>query len=132
VITNRWPPNLPKHTVAEGTPVYRIPMRVPDGPVRARIRFHATHSHILREVEAILVQHQADLIHVQCVSTNGYYARKLARKLRLPLVVTSQGERTMDAEDAFARSAFLNVSLRDLLGNADFVTACSRHTLLDL
>jgi glycosyltransferase involved in cell wall biosynthesis len=132
VITNQWPPSLPKRSMCEGIPVYRIPMRVPDGPARARLKFRATHGGILREAGAIMRRHQVDLVHVQCVSTNGYYARKLAVKLQLPLVVTSQGERTMDKEDAFARSKILNSIMRDLLTHAEFVTACSRWTLDDL
>jgi glycosyltransferase involved in cell wall biosynthesis len=132
VITNQWPPTVPKRSTYEGIPVYRIPMRVPEGPTRARLKFRATHGRILREAGATMRRHQIDLVHVQCVSTNGYYARKLALKLQLPLVVTSQGERTMDTENAFARSKILNSIMRDLLMHAEFVTACSRWTLNDL
>jgi glycosyltransferase involved in cell wall biosynthesis len=107
-------------------------MRVPDGPRRARIKFQATHRRLERQAREILLRHHIELVHVQCVSANGYYARRVGRRLGLPIVVTSQGERTMDAGNAFARSAFLNDTLRGLLDSADFVTACSRDTLHDL
>lgn len=132
VVTNRWPPDLPRQSTHEGISVYRIPMRVPAGPLRARLRFHATRRRLSRDIRQILLRHQIELIHVQCVSTNGYWARKASQSLGLPLVVTSQGELTMDAEDAFSRSAILNAILRDLLLHADYVTACSQRTLDDL
>src|SRR5205085_11841796 len=56
VITNRWPPSLPERSTYGGTPVYRIPMRVPDGPRRARIKFQATHRRLERQAREILLR----------------------------------------------------------------------------
>jgi glycosyltransferase involved in cell wall biosynthesis len=81
---------------------------------------------------AILRRHKIDIVHVQCVSANGHYGAIAARALGLPLVVTSQGERTMDAERVYEKSPFINKVLRDLLARADSFTACSRDTLEDL
>jgi glycogen(starch) synthase len=132
VVTNQWPPMLPAEETFEGIPVYRLPMRVPGGPVKARVTYLLTASGLRRRLFEILRRHQTDLLHVQCVSTNGYYALLAKRELGLPLVVTAQGERTMDAEQIYQRSPFMNDLLRQLLREADRVTACSRNTLDDI
>ena len=49
----------------------------------------------------------SDIVHVQCVSNNGLYGLIAARLLRLPLVVSMQGELTMDATGVYQRSRFL-------------------------
>jgi glycogen(starch) synthase len=132
VITNRWPPSLPAREEFEGIPVYRVPMRVPEGTLRVRVKYTLTHSGISREVLGALRRHRTELLHVQCVSSNGYYALEARRALALPLVVTTQGERTMDAERIYQKSPLINGVLQQLLTAADFVTACSRNTLDDV
>lgn len=132
VVTNQWPPTLPAEETFEGIPVYRLPMRVPGGPVRARLKYLLTATGLRRRLFEILRGHQTELLHVQCVSTNGYYALLAKRELGLPLVVTAQGERTMDAEQIYQRSPFMNDLLRELLREADRITACSRNTLDDI
>ncbi|HVF84338.1 MAG TPA: glycosyltransferase family 4 protein [Abditibacteriaceae bacterium] len=132
VITNQWPPTLPSREEYEGTPLYRFPMRIPEGSARVRLRHFLTHSRIRREVIETLKRHDIELIHVQCVSSNGYYAQLAQQATKLPLVVTTQGERTIDATGLYQRSAFMNATMRTLLERANFITACSRHTLEDL
>jgi len=80
----------------------------------------------------ILRKHKIDLLHVQCVSANAHYASIASRALGLPLIVTSQGERTMDAQRVYEKSPFINKVLKRVLAEADRVTACSRDTLEDL
>jgi glycosyltransferase involved in cell wall biosynthesis len=132
VLTNRWPRDLPAHEEFEGIPLYRLPMRAPEGSVKAIANYHLTHRAIETDVATILRRHKSEIVHVQCVSSNGHYARLAARALKLPLVVTSQGERTMDATGVYERSAFLNRTLRALLKEGDALSACSRDTLEDL
>lgn len=132
ILTNRWPRSLPGEEIYEGTPVYRLAMREPEGSLKARVNYLLTHRAICREMFRILKKHQVDLLHVQCVSSNGHYAHIAKGELGLPLVVTTQGERTMDATQLYQRSAFMNQTLRALLGEADHITACSRHTLDDM
>jgi len=102
------------------------------GSVKAYVNYFLTHRFIRNQVTNILRRHKIDLIHVHCVSSNGYYALLARKELGLPLVVTTHGERTMDATHIYERSAFLNRVLRDLLGEADHITAVSRHTLDDM
>lgn len=132
VFTNRWPRDLPKHEVYEGIDIYRLAMRVPEGSTKAHVTYHLSQSAIKRDMLAILQRHNTQLLHVQCVSSNGYYALEASRALNLPLIVTAQGERTMDADRIFEKSQFLNHILRQLLDEADFITACSQNTLTDL
>jgi glycosyltransferase involved in cell wall biosynthesis len=51
--------------------------------------------------------------------------------MKLPLVVTLQGELTMDSTGLFERSAFARQTLRDCMAAAEVVTACSSKTLRD-
>lgn len=132
VVTNRWPRNLPEYELYEEIPVYRLAMRVPDGSFKAHLNAALTGGFIRRHMLKILQDHAINLLHVQCVSSNGAYALWAKRDLDLPLVVTAQGERTMDATNLYQRSTYMNRILRDLLTEADYVTACSRHTLDDL
>jgi glycosyltransferase involved in cell wall biosynthesis len=107
-------------------------MRVPGGPLKPRLKYLLTAGGLRRRLLDILRRHAIDLVHVQCVSTNGHYALLARRELGLPLVVTAQGERTMDAEQIYQRSPFMNDLLRQLLAEAGRVTACSRNTLDDI
>lgn len=132
VLTNRWPRSLPRYELYEGIPVYRLAMRVPEGNLKTRVNYRLTHPLIRREMISILRRHRIDVLHVQCVSSNGYYALLAKRELGLPLVVTAQGERTMDAAGLYEKSPFANRVLRELLNEADYVTACSEATLQDL
>jgi glycogen(starch) synthase len=132
VVTNRWPGDLPAEETYEQIPVYRLTMRTPEGAARHRAKYLLTHPLVRRRMYGILRRHAVDLIHVQCVSVNGYYGLLAHRDLKLPLVVTAQGERTMDAGRLYERSAFMNGVLRALLSEADAVTACSGDTLADI
>lgn len=132
VFTNRWPRSLAKHEVYEGIDVYRLALRFPEGSAKAHLTYHLSRNAIVRDMLAILRRHNTQVLHVQCVSSNGYYALEASRTLGLPLIVTAQGERTMDADRVFETSQFLNHTLRLLLDEADFVTACSQNTLNDL
>ena len=132
VITNQWPPALPSFEELEGTPVYRFAMRLPEGAARTRLRHFMTHARIRREIVEVLRKHETQLIHVQCVGNNGYYAQLAQETTGLPLVVTTQGERTMDATRLYERSMFMNRTMRRLLDRAAFISACSHHTLEDI
>ena len=67
-----------------------------------------------------------------CISSNGEYARHVADDLGLPLVVTTQGEITMDTQRIYQLYPRINRQLRLLIARADAVTAVSSKTLADL
>lgn len=132
VVTNQWPPTLPSHENHEGIAIYRLPMRLPEGKWKQRLKYRLTQPSTERQMLTILCRHAIDLIHVQCVSANGHYALLAKQALNLPIIVTAQGERTMDAGKIYERSPFINQVLRDLLGQASTITACSQDTLADI
>lgn len=131
VLTNRWPRSLPAVEEIEGIPVFRVPMRAPGAGLKSEVTFRLTSRFVQRQVARILREQQTSLIHVQCVGCNAHYARKAARTLRLPLVVSLQGELSMDATRLFERSAFARQTMREALSEADYVTACSGQTLAE-
>ena len=91
VFTERWPRDLPEHEEREGIPVWRLPFRGRAGSLRATLSYLATTGAIRRRLCALLRRYEIELLHVQCVSSNAFYALEMQRALRLPLVVTMQG-----------------------------------------
>ena len=131
ILTNRWPRDLPATDTIDGISVYRLPFRLPEGSAKAAINYHLTHRSIEREMLSILRKHQINMLHVQCVSSNAHYAMIAQKKLNLPLVVTLQGELTMDANQIFQKSPQAQEILRRALDQAQVITACSAKTLRD-
>ncbi|HEY3329602.1 MAG TPA: glycosyltransferase family 4 protein [Capsulimonadaceae bacterium] len=132
VVTNKWPQDLSDFEEFEGISLYRLPMRLPTGTIKEQLKFKLSFNATERRMLDVLKEHKIDIIHIQCVSANGYYAHRAATALGLPLVVTTQGERTMDAGKIYQRSPFMNQMLRNLLPGSAHITACSGHTLKDL
>ncbi len=129
--TIRHPAALPAAEEVDGVRVRRFALPLPrlaPGPL-ARFAFDARRaSRPLLHAGAAFTP---DVLHVQCFSANGVYATWLARRLRVPLVVTLQGETVMDDADIYDRSLTLRTSLRCSLGHAAAVTGCSRFVLDD-
>jgi glycogen(starch) synthase len=129
VIVNRWPRSMAHFEEYEGIPVYRLPLRMPDGNWRVKLNYHLTTAIVRRKINAIIARRKIDLLHVQCVSCNALYAMAAKKASGLPLVVTLQGELTMDASQLYQRSAVARAMMRQALQAADSVTACSQQTL---
>ena len=72
----------------------------------------------------------ADVVHAHTwyVALAGVLVRALHH---IPLVVTLQGELMMDATGLYQRSRAARHTMRQVLGHADAVTACSRATLTE-
>jgi glycosyltransferase involved in cell wall biosynthesis len=132
VVTNRWPRSLPPAEVLDDIPLYRLPFRLPHRSLRGRLSYPVSNRRISRSLHAILRQHEIDVLHVQCVSSNAHYALRAKHELGIPLVVTAQGELTMDASQAFQRDAIMADVLQRAMEGADLVTACSAKTLADV
>ena len=131
IITTRHPQDLPAQETVEGVDVWRFPFEMPRARPAGMVRFVRQFPFDLSALTRLLRTLQTDIIHVQCVGPNGFYALWAARATGLPLVVTTQGERTMDAGRLYQKSVAANWTLRRLLRRADCVTACSRQTLDD-
>lgn len=129
VITNRYPKTLPRSDRIDGIPVYRERFRVPEPRPRHLAGWVIGTSATRRSILSALRAHRTEVLHVQCVSSNGYYALHAARRTGLPLVVTMHGELSMDANAVYQRSAHLRATWRALLDRARLVTGCSQHVI---
>ena len=131
IVTTRHPQSLPAQQQVEGIDVFRFPFEMPRVHPAGLARFACAFPGDLCAVCRLLRSRRTDIIHVQCVGPNGFYALWAAQATGLSLVVTTQGERTMDAGRLYQKSAAANWTLKRLLQKADYVTACSRQTLDD-
>lgn len=131
ILTNRWPRTLPAFERFEGLDLYRIPFRMPEPMWKAQLSYWLTGWWMMRRVVAILRKHEVELLHVQCVSSNAHYALEAGKSLGLPVVVTLQGELTMDASQVFQRSSLARQTFRSAMREAAVITACSAKTLSD-
>ncbi len=131
IVTMQWPKSLPSREIYEGLDVHRFVFRSPALPLRRLVAALVLAPWTLGRFVWILRQRRCQIIHIQCVSPAGWYALQASRILRLPLVVTMQGELTMDAAGLYQRSRWARRTLRLLLRRADVITACSAHTLAE-
>ena len=131
IITNRWPKSLPPEALFEQVPVRRYIFRVPEWNWRQWTGAAIWGISTLLKIAAFLRRQCIDVIHIQCVSSNAYYALHASRLLKLPLVATLHGELTVDDSGLFQRSRFARNLLRTILETADAITACSADTLRD-
>jgi glycosyltransferase involved in cell wall biosynthesis len=129
--TMRWPRALPARERWEGLDIRRHSYRIPEGPARKVMTASLGNPVVLADVVRQLRADRADVVHVQCVNLGAWFAFHAARVLRLPFVMTLQGELTMDAADVYGRSHRMRQMLRMLLRRADAVTACSHATLTE-
>lgn len=131
VVTMLEPKSLPSVDYVEGVEVLRHRFRVPEPHPRFMAGWALFAVSTKREIRAQLRERQVDLVHVQCVSNNARYALDAARTLDVPLVVSMQGELTMDATGLYQRSAQMRRSWRRLLDAADVITGCSMYVLTE-
>jgi glycogen(starch) synthase len=131
ILTNRWPRSLPSSEIFEGIPVYRLPFRTSEQSLKSKITYRLTHERVVARTLRILDQHAIDVVHVQCVSSNADYALRARALQPRPLVVTMQGELTMDASRLFERSENARATLRRALREAEIITGCSTKTIRD-
>ncbi len=131
VLTNRWPRDLPAYEEVDGVPVHRLAMRVSTGHWRADLSHAVTAGGVRRQTVGILRRAGVDVIHLQCVTCTVPYAVAAQRALGVPLVVSLQGELSMDAAGVFRRPGIGQDLMRSALSEADAITACSGHTLVE-
>ena len=136
IVTQRWPRDLPAYEEFENLPVHRVAFaRAPQGvglrALKARAQWKRRCLEAESETARILSRANADLVHVQCAGPNAFYAWSAARQLKLPLVLSAQGELTMDATGLY-QSNWMRGVLREICRDAAQITACSRDSLDDL
>ncbi len=132
VISDRWPRDLPESETFEGLQLFRLPMRAPEPNRKAKVTFALSEGATRKKMRKIIGDFGAEVIHLQCVSTNGYYGLDCSKQLKLPLIVSAQGELTMDASRVYERSNFLRSALLGCMEGAAAITACSQNALQDI
>jgi glycosyltransferase involved in cell wall biosynthesis len=132
VLTNRWPDGVAPSEQLGGVPVTRLPFPLPSARLPQTMRFLAAGPSAARAVTRYVRNWQADVVHVIGAGPQSVYLGMLAGRLRAPLVFTTQGELSFDAQCVFQRSATLRAGLRRTVGRARMVTACSAFTLRNL
>ena len=137
VVTQRWPLDLPAYEEFEGLPLHRVafvgaPLNWDLRGLKARATWPRRRARAEIETARIVREIAPDLIHIQCAGPNAYYAHHAARALKLPLVLSAQGELTMDATGLYQKSNWMRGVLRAILADAARVTACSQNALDDV
>jgi glycogen(starch) synthase len=132
IVANQWPRNLPGAESIEDLPVRRLPFRSPGRHPRQIVGWATQGIKTHQQTERTLAEWGADVVHIQCVSSNAPYAGRASQRLGLPLIVSVQGELTMDAQHLFERSAIARSFLRKVLGRADVITGCSHYVVNEL
>ena len=117
--------------ILDGLEVLRFTFPLPRADVGALARWPLPAARVLAQLRRAARAFAPDVLHVQCFSSNGVYASALSKLLRIPLVVTLQGETVMDDRDIFTHSRVLQAGLSWGLRQATTVTACSQFTLDD-
>ncbi len=132
IVAPLWPHDLPTSETVEDHIVQRVAMPLPSTHARSMGSFLLRFPAAVVRTLYIGWRWRPDVVQAHCVGPNGLYALVLHRVLRIPLVVTSHGEQTIDAGKVYERSAAQRWVLRALLGEADVVTACSADALNNL
>ena len=107
-------------------------MRLPLDGIKPKLTYLLTNRQKQEAINRLISDHNVDLIHVQCVSSNALYAMRAKETFGLPLLVTLHGELTMDAGRIFEKSDVVRRILNEALDAADMITAVSDKTLTDV
>ena len=126
VVTHRHPPELAESETVEGIAVRRVEFTAPRADPLALLRFLRGTWAVQRMLDELVPL--PDLIHVQCVSNQLAHLLLYARRHRVPMVLTTQGETAMDAGAIFQRSVYMRLTLRSAARRARTLTACSTWT----
>lgn len=130
VYSERWPRTLPEVDVVEGVDLRRFAFRVPHATgLKPKLTWAWAWRRTNGALRGDLRAFQPDVIHVQCVSSAVDYALPAAQAVRVPFVVTLQGELTMDANGIYEQSGGAQRRMFRALDRADAVTGCSKQTL---
>ena len=136
VVSQRWPRDLPAYEEFEGLPLHRVAFVAAPSEnglrgLKARAEWPRRRAETHAETARILGEIAPDIIHIQCAGANAFYAHHAARAADLPLVLSAQGELTMDATGLY-QTGWMHAALREIVRDATCITACSRDTLNDL
>lgn len=125
VVVHRHPRDLPPEEMVEGVPVRRVDLDLPGAHPAGLLRYPLA---LRRQLAALdSVGPRPDVVHVQCAANQVLPLTIWTALRRVPLVLTTQGEVTMDAGQVYQRSLQMRISLRLGARRATALTACSRR-----
>lgn len=129
VLVHHHPRDLPLQDTVEGVVVHRVDFSLPGSNPGRLLRYPGLLRQQLTRLDAL--GHTPDIIHVQCASNQVLPLSVWSARRSIPLVVTTQGEVTMDAAQIYQRSLQMRISLRVGSRRAAALTACSRRAADD-
>ena len=106
--------------------VIRVPFVAPSGNPESIARFVLTFPRVLRSMFTMVPR--PEIVHIQCASSQLMFAVAFARLSRARLILTTQGETSVDADQLFQDSLYARLSLRTAARGAHAITACSAWT----
>lgn len=125
VVVHHHPVGLPRAESIEGVAVRRLEFDLPGAKPGRVLGYPVNLARQVRDLSSI--DPRPDVIHVQCPSNQMPAISAFAWRRRIPLVVTTQGEVTMDADEVYQRSAQMRLALKLGVRVASTLTACSRR-----
>ena len=123
VVTNLWPKSLPFFEVFEGSTIIRVPMIVPTQTGHSLVDW-LKRLFTYFTTSILVMTFRPQVINVQCVGPNGYLARRLGKAYRLPIVVSTHGERKNDSS-GFYESEQNVLMFNNLINDASSVVCVS-------
>ena len=127
VLVNRYPDSLPSHDSVDDLAVRRLRFTAPRANVAAVARFVGSQVGLQQSLDRI--RPIPDLIHIQCLSVQVSALIAYARRHRVPVIVTTQGEVAMDEHALYQRSSYMRFVFRVASREAAALTACSAWSL---
>lgn len=125
VLVHHHPRDLPESDTVEGVPVRRVDFDLPGSHPLKVARYPFALRRSIAALDAL--GPVPDVVHVQCASNQVLALSAWTARRRVPLVLTTQGEVTMDAGRIYQRSAQMRTVLRLGSRRAAALTACSRR-----
>ena len=125
VVVHRHPADLPAQETVEGVQVHRLALDLPGSSPRRLLTYPRAVAAQQRGLSRL--GPAPDVVHVQCAANQVPALALYARRRRVPFILTTQGEVTMDAGRIYQRSAQIRLALRLGARAAHTLTACSRR-----
>ena len=126
VVTHRHPNDLSAHEVIDGHPVRRLRFEAPSRQPRASVQFVASVMSVQRELDA---EAAPDVVHIHGAASQTLHLVRFARRRAIPLILTTHGEITGDANALYVRSRYARAAFRLGVRNARALTAPSSGAL---
>jgi glycogen(starch) synthase len=125
VLVHRHPRHLVAQETIEEIDVRRVVMDLPGSDPSRILTYPLALGRQLAALDGL--GPVPDLVHIQCASNQVLPITLWAARRKVPLIVTTQGEVTMDARQVYQHSVQMRTSLRVGSRRAAALTACSRR-----